>query len=281
MTCTRCDYSTYEEKAALNHDYESVLTAPTCTEKGYTTYTCSHGDDTYVSNYVDALGHKYETVVTPPTCEEDGYTTCTCSVCGDTYVKNPVTALGHTKGRAVIENNVAPTCTVDGSYESVVYCTVCGGEVSRNPTAVPAIGHSYTLKEFIWAEDLSEAHTVLSCECGHTEEFPAELTWDESSLNKLVVTAAVSLEDETFAESKEIAAEVSGDTITLSLPYVIPDIQIVVASYSESGQMLNCAVETVQVDEDGMITLPVVGENVRVFFLTKDVHPLFPALAVQ
>ena len=39
------------------HDYESVVTDPTCTEGGYTTFTCKAGDDTYVGERVLALGH--------------------------------------------------------------------------------------------------------------------------------------------------------------------------------------------------------------------------------
>ncbi len=35
------------------HSYNAVVTAPTCTERGYTTYSCSCGDS-YVSDYVDA-----------------------------------------------------------------------------------------------------------------------------------------------------------------------------------------------------------------------------------
>lgn len=50
------------------HDYESVVTPPTCTEGGYTTYTCKAGDDTYVAERVPALGHT----------NVNG----TCSVCG-------------------------------------------------------------------------------------------------------------------------------------------------------------------------------------------------------
>ena len=41
------------------HTYESSVTAPTCTEQGYTTYTCECGDS-YVDDYVDATGHTYE-----------------------------------------------------------------------------------------------------------------------------------------------------------------------------------------------------------------------------
>ncbi|MFQ7010539.1 MAG: leucine-rich repeat domain-containing protein, partial [Oscillospiraceae bacterium] len=41
------------------HSYKDVVTAPTCTEKGYTTHTCSCGDS-YVDTYVDALGHAWD-----------------------------------------------------------------------------------------------------------------------------------------------------------------------------------------------------------------------------
>lgn len=40
------------------HSYTAAVTAPTCTERGYTTYTCSCGDS-YVDNYTDRLGHDY------------------------------------------------------------------------------------------------------------------------------------------------------------------------------------------------------------------------------
>ena len=116
------------------HSYKDVVTAPTCTEKGYTTHTCACGDS-YVDTYTDALGHawdngkvtkeptetetgvkaftctrcgetrtetmpviphvhSYKDVVTAPTCTEKGYTTHTCS-CGDSYVDTYVDALGH------------------------------------------------------------------------------------------------------------------------------------------------------------------------------------------
>lgn len=38
------------------HDYKAVVTDPTCTEDGYTTYTCGCGD-TYVDDETDATGH--------------------------------------------------------------------------------------------------------------------------------------------------------------------------------------------------------------------------------
>ena len=97
-TCSRCDYTTYVEKAALGHDYEAVVTAPTCTADGYTTYTCSVCDDTYVADEVDALGHtEVVDAAVAPTCTETGLTEGKhCSVCNEVFVAQTVVdALGH------------------------------------------------------------------------------------------------------------------------------------------------------------------------------------------
>jgi len=56
-TCELCDYTTYE--VIPMHKYVDTVTAPTCTERGYTTHVCSECHDTYVDNYVDAVGHSW------------------------------------------------------------------------------------------------------------------------------------------------------------------------------------------------------------------------------
>ena len=96
------------------HDYKSVVTKPTCTERGYTEHVCSCGSS-YKTDYTAALGHDYKNglctrcgakdpsahthdykaTVTKPTCTERGYTTYTCSVCGDSYKGSYVDPLGH------------------------------------------------------------------------------------------------------------------------------------------------------------------------------------------
>ena len=48
--------------------------------------------------------HSYTATATDPTCTEQGYTTYTCSECGDSYVDAYVDPLGHTPGEAVQEN---------------------------------------------------------------------------------------------------------------------------------------------------------------------------------
>ena len=133
-TCSDCGNSYVGDHVdAKGHNYKAVVTAPTCTEGGYAVYTCAVCGDSYVGDQTAAKGHSYKAVVTAPTCTEGGYTTYTCSVCGDSYVGNEVDAKGHTPAAPVKENF---RTTKDGSfYDSVVYCDVCGEELTR--VAVP------------------------------------------------------------------------------------------------------------------------------------------------
>ena len=86
VTCSRCDYTTYNEKAKLGHDeVNHAAKAPTCTDNGWDAYvTCSRCNYTTYSEK-NALGHDYQSVVIAPTAKEDGYTKHTCTNCGDFY----------------------------------------------------------------------------------------------------------------------------------------------------------------------------------------------------
>ena len=72
-------------ETAHEHSYTAVVTPPTCTEKGYTTHTCSCGDS-YVDTYTDALGHAWDSgkVTKQPTATETGVRTYTCTRCSAT-----------------------------------------------------------------------------------------------------------------------------------------------------------------------------------------------------
>ena len=148
-----------ETVPALGHSYNAEVTDPTCTEAGYTTYTCSVCADTYVADEVPALGHSYNAEVTDPTCTEAGYTTYICSVCADTYVADEVPALGHTYTVEVIE----PTCT-DKGYST--YTCDCGDTYTDFET--DALGHDFM-------EATTEAPKTCKV-CGTTEgdKLPSE-----------------------------------------------------------------------------------------------------------
>ena len=86
--------------------------------------------------------HSYTAVTTPATCTEAGSITYTCGKCGRSYTET-IPAAGHKAGEALRENIVDATCTEGGSYDTVVRCTVCSAELSRETVAVPAAGHSW------------------------------------------------------------------------------------------------------------------------------------------
>ena len=58
---------------------------PTCTEKGYTTYTCTVCGNHYRDKEVAALGHDFELISSrEPTATEEGYKTYACTRCQET-----------------------------------------------------------------------------------------------------------------------------------------------------------------------------------------------------
>ena len=121
--CSVCSATQSRVVEAVDaHSYASIVTAPTCTGEGYTTYTCECGDS-YVGDYVDALGHtEVVDAAVAPTCTAAGLTEGKhCSVCGEVLVKqNVIPALGH-------------------SYE-LGKCTVCGAADPDFRIAVEAVG---------------------------------------------------------------------------------------------------------------------------------------------
>ena len=116
------------------HTYEAVVTEPTCTDGGYTTYTCSVCGDSYIADETEALGHSYETVTVEPSCTAAGHTTYTCH-CGDTYTEE-IPALGH---NVVLVESEPATCELNG-YEYYA-CDRCGGEEYQ--IILEATGHDY------------------------------------------------------------------------------------------------------------------------------------------
>ena len=203
------------------HSYKDVVTAPTCTAKGYTTHTCACGDS-YVDTYVDALGHawdngkvtkeptetetgvktftctrcgetrtetmpaiphvhSYKDVVTAPTCTAKGYTTHTCA-CGDSYVDTYVDALGHAWDNGKVTKE--PTETETGV--KTFTCTRCGE--TRTET-MPVIPHVHSYKDVVTAPTCTEkGYTTHTCACGdsYVDTYTDALghAWDEGKVTK-------------------------------------------------------------------------------------------------
>ncbi len=154
------------------HSYvDYAAQAPDCTEIGWEAYkVCSVcGDSTYVE--LPALGHDYQPTVTDPDCVNDGFTTHTCSRCSDAYTDTPVDALGHTAGSAVEENRVDADCENDGSYDSVIYCTVCSEEFVRTTITIDALGHDYQEVNRVEATCVTDGYIDYECSvCSATKQ---------------------------------------------------------------------------------------------------------------
>lgn len=176
--CSACDHFETREIPVKAHDYvNAVVTAPTCTEKGFTTRTCVCGAsivDTYVNptghkmgdwtvetpatceatgtersdcancdhsetRTTKALGHDYESkVTTPATCKDEGVLTYTCK--NDpthTYTESIPKTTTHTEKVGETVVIKEPTCTEKGISSGV--CAVCGVNMDEFETA--ALGH--------------------------------------------------------------------------------------------------------------------------------------------
>jgi hypothetical protein len=135
-------------KEIINDGHQLVTDNPvaaTCTESGLTEGShCSYCGKIITAQEVIPASHTYSTTITEPTCTNVGYTTHTCSVCEYTYNSDTVSANGHTPDSIVFENIIAATCTAAGSYDSVVYCSVCQAEQFREGKSVATNGHSYS-----------------------------------------------------------------------------------------------------------------------------------------
>ena len=114
-------YASFRCVEAHEHSYTAVVTPPTCTEKGYTTHTCSCGDS-YVDTYVDALGHDWDsgTVTKEPTATETGIRTYTCTRCSATKTET-IPATGN-----VDVTQMFTDVTKNWAYPGIQYCVTHG-----------------------------------------------------------------------------------------------------------------------------------------------------------
>ena len=115
------------------HTYESTVTAPTCTEQGYTTYTCTCGDS-YVADYVDATGHTYKNGI--------------CTVCGATQ-PGPVITQQPESVQQEVGKKFAITVKAEGDGLTYQWYVKESGakafKVSSNKTA----SYAYTMQTYM------------------------------------------------------------------------------------------------------------------------------------
>ena len=162
--------------------------AATCTETGLTEGShCSKCGKILIAQEVIPASHTYCTAIIAPTCTAVGYATHTCSVCEFTYNSDTVDAKGHKADSVEFENIVPATCTAAGSKDSVVFCSVCQVELSREEKEIPTLDHTYstTVTDPTCTEIGYTTHTCSVCNHtynsdtvaanGHTEVIDAAI----------------------------------------------------------------------------------------------------------
>ena len=192
--CSACNevIVAQEVVAALGHAYESAVTTnPTCTDKGVMTYTCKNDPAHTYTEEIEAIGHADENpkdhvcdnecgVAQGTHAEQENSHIClycgnaagecrddnndhNCDVCGKKLSDCKV-------GAPVVENSTAATCGEAGSYDEVLYCSICGDELNRTTHTVAAIPHSYqeTVTKAPTCAD-EGVKTLICSVCGDTK----------------------------------------------------------------------------------------------------------------
>lgn len=177
----------------VNHDYNVTVVEPTCTDFGYTVYTCRDCNRIFMRNFVNPLGHDLDfnnPQVIDPTCTSEGHVYYRCNREGCDYLHEenaPTPALGHKQSS--IADHVAANCDQPGY--TVYHCDECNNDFS---VVEEPLGHTATIKSGdervepscnrIWNVDLNEyeyistpGHTArVTCDvCGEVIEESQEI----------------------------------------------------------------------------------------------------------
>ena len=162
-TCSACGE---EENAVVyptGHSFSAWTgTEVTCTVDGVKTRTCSNCGEVK-TNVTYAQGHKVGDPVTvsEPTCTQNGSRRLPCMVCGETLLTEFIPATGHTFGEWTVTD---ATCTADGQKTRTCACGATETEV------IPATGHTFGQWQIaIQATETSDGAKVRMCACGETE----------------------------------------------------------------------------------------------------------------
>ena len=185
---------------AKGHKWDSgkITKEPTCTEEGVNTFECTVCGKTKTEK-VEALGHDWNndfTVDKEATCEETGLKSIHCKRCDIKKDETVIPAKGHVAGEKKIENATEAVCEAGGSYDEVVYCTVCNKEISRKTIKTEAKGHKWDsgkiTKEPTYTEQGTRTYTCTVCGKTKTEtvdvlkeEYNVGSTYEDATTNAI------------------------------------------------------------------------------------------------
>ena len=185
--------------AHCEHDYTATVTAPTCTEAGYTTYTCGYCGDSYTADEVPALGHDWGAPAYVWT--EDNTSVTATRICGrDESHTETETA------EAAAEITTPATCEGMGK---TTYTAVFGNTAFETQTKVlenvDPLGHDWNAPAYEWTADNSHVTATRTCkrDASHTEtetvQTASEVTAPSTCEGKGTTTYTATFENSAFA----------------------------------------------------------------------------------
>ena len=170
IICTVCGQNDTRAIAKLSHTEEIIPAVPaSCTSTGLTEgKKCSVCQTVTVNQeVVPALDHDWSdwTEIAAPTCTTPGTESRSCSRCAATETREISVSGRHTPSTAIRENEVAASCKAAGSYDEVVYCSVCGDEISRETKTIAKTAHTYktTTTKATMTADGKKVQTCTIC----------------------------------------------------------------------------------------------------------------------
>ena len=181
---------------SFGHLCQHVVTEPTCTRNGYTTYICACGE-TYVGDEVDALGH-IEVIdeAVAPTCTETGLTEGKhCSVCSEILVaQNVVDALGHSYACTDNGEKHVVTCrncdyNTEEDHNYVDGACICGAVESTDPIPNPNL--SFTMNISAGAE-MTVTYSIMGVAVNSYADFYLEVKKDVAGGDPITTVYGIS-----------------------------------------------------------------------------------------
>ena len=264
----KCGETKTEEIAVKPHNYKEEITHATCTEAGYSTFTCTMCGSHYVDKPVEAYGHMFETYFYDEgsaTCYQDGTKTAECANgCG---TKNTVADPGSKTDHEMTDFTVITpaTCTEDGEEEAkCFYHEKCG---YSELIPVEALGHDDSgefveTKAATCTEKGEKQKTCTRCpEIVATEEIPA-LGHDETAEFEVTV-APTCTEKGTQVKKCKTCSEVIATEEVAALGHDIAadyTIDVPATCTTEGSQSKHCS----RCDyKDGVVAIPASGHDMQ------------------
>ncbi|MBQ9015270.1 MAG: leucine-rich repeat domain-containing protein [Firmicutes bacterium] len=154
-------------------DEGTVIEPSTCSKEGVKIFHCTACTATKEEPVpIDPDAHDWDNgmITTDAGCTSEGVRTYVCQNNAEHTKSEAISATGHNPADPIREHEIAATCTEDGSYDEVVYCSKCNAELSREKKILDNLGgHVWGKSVYEWEDDNSTVTATRMCERGCIE----------------------------------------------------------------------------------------------------------------